>query len=106
MHEMSLVRNIIEVVKEEAEAAQAAQITAVHLVVGEGRDIVEDLVQSLFRFLARGTVAENAAVILHHVPYNKLPPARHSTYHPFGLSCTGSRWPPGRDSSSHPGVYG
>ena len=69
MHEMSLVRNIIEVVKEEAEAAQAAQITAVHLVVGEGRDIVEDLVQSLFRFLARGTVAENAAVILHHVPY-------------------------------------
>lgn len=69
MHEMSLVRNILALVKEEAEAAHASRITAVHLVVGEGRDIVEDLVQSMFRFLARGTVAEDAAVIVHHVPY-------------------------------------
>lgn len=69
MHEMSLVRNIVQIVKEEAEAAHAEKITAVHLVVGEGRDIVENLVQSMFRFLARGTVAENAEVILHHVPY-------------------------------------
>lgn len=69
MHEMSLVRNIVELVKEEAEAAQAEQVTAIHLVVGEGRDIVEDLVQSLFQFLARGTLMENAKVILHHVPY-------------------------------------
>lgn len=69
MHEMSLVRNILALVKEEAEAAHAAKITAVHLVVGEGRDIVEDLVQSMFRFLARGSVAEDAAVILHYVPY-------------------------------------
>ena len=69
MHEMSLVRNIVQIVKEEAEAAHASRITAVHLVVGEGRDIVEHLVQSMFQFLARGTVAENAKVILHHVPY-------------------------------------
>lgn len=69
MHEMSLVRNILALVKEEAEAAHASRITAVHLVVGEGRDIVEDLLQSMFRFLARGTVAEDAAVIVHHVPY-------------------------------------
>jgi hydrogenase nickel incorporation protein HypA/HybF len=69
MHEMSLVRNILDIVKEEAEAAQAEKVTAVHLVVGEGRDIVEDLVQSLFQFLARGSVAEGAEVILQHVPY-------------------------------------
>jgi hydrogenase nickel incorporation protein HypA/HybF len=69
MHEMSLVRNILDIVKEEAEAAGAEKVTAIHLVVGEGRDIVEDLVQSLFQFLARGSVAENAKVILQHVPY-------------------------------------
>ena len=69
MHEMSLVRNIVQIVREEAEAARAEKITAVHLVVGEGRDIVEHLVQSMFQFLARGTVAEDAEVILHHVPY-------------------------------------
>lgn len=69
MHEMSLVRNIVEIVKEEAEAAQAEKVTAVHLVVGEGRDIVESLVQSMFQFLARGTIMEDAQVILQHVPY-------------------------------------
>lgn len=69
MHEMSLVRSVVNIVVEEAEAAKAARITKVHLVIGEGRDIVESLFESLFQFLARGTVAENAEVVLHHMPY-------------------------------------
>lgn len=69
MHEMSLVRNVVNIVVEEAEAAGAAEISKVHVVVGEGRDIVVSLFESLFQFLARGTVAEHAAVELHHVPY-------------------------------------
>ena len=69
MHEMSLVRNVVRIVKEEAEAANAAEVKKVHIVLGEGRDIVVDLFQSLFQFLARGTVAEHAEVVLHHVPY-------------------------------------
>ncbi|MCD7819459.1 MAG: hydrogenase maturation nickel metallochaperone HypA [Lachnospiraceae bacterium] len=69
MHEMSLVRNIVDIVVDEAEAAGADEISAVHVVVGEGHDIIEDLFESLFCFLARGTVAEHAKVILHHVPY-------------------------------------
>ena len=69
MHEMSLVRSVVEIVKEEAEAAGAAKVTKVHVVVGEGRDIVTDLFESLFQFLARGTVAEGAAVELHPTPY-------------------------------------
>lgn len=69
MHEMSLVRNIVQIVKEEAEAANAGKITAVHLVVGEGRDIVEHLLQSMFQYFARGTVMEDAKVVLEHIPY-------------------------------------
>ena len=69
MHEMSLVRSVVEIVAEEAEAAGAARVTRVHIVLGEGRDIVTDLFESLFRFLARGTVAENAEVVLHMKPY-------------------------------------
>lgn len=69
MHEMALVRSIMEVVVEEAEAAGAAEVTAVHLDVGEGRDIVIDLFESLFQFLARDTVAENARVVINVVPY-------------------------------------
>ena len=54
--------------KEEAEAAGAAKVNRVHIVLGEGRDIVLDYFESLFRFLARGTVAENAGIEIHTVP--------------------------------------
>lgn len=69
MHEMSLVRDIVDIVLDEAEAANAAEITAVHVVIGEGRDIVEDYFEGLFQFLARGTVAEKAAMVLYKKPY-------------------------------------
>ena len=69
MHEMSLVRSVVRIVTEEAEAANAAKVTKVHVVVGEGRDIVRDLFESLFQFLARGTVAEGSTVEIHTTPY-------------------------------------
>ena len=69
MHEMSLVRSVVRIVTEEAEAAGAAKVTKVHIVLGEGRDIVVDYFESLFRFLARGTVAESAEIVLHPTPY-------------------------------------
>ncbi|QOS68591.1 hydrogenase maturation nickel metallochaperone HypA [Eggerthella guodeyinii] len=69
MHEMALVRNVVDVVLDEAEAAHAAEVRAVHLVIGEGRDVVEEYFESLFQFLARGTVAERAEVIIRRVPY-------------------------------------
>lgn len=69
MHEMSLVRDVVDIVLDEAKAAGAAKITAVHVVLGEGRDIVEDYFEGLFQFLARGTVAENAEMILDKRPY-------------------------------------
>ena len=47
MHEMSLVRSVVSIVTEEAEAAGAAKVTKVHIVLAEGRDIVEDLFESL-----------------------------------------------------------
>jgi hydrogenase nickel incorporation protein HypA/HybF len=69
MHEMAFVRNIMDIVVEEADAAGAEEISAVHLVIGEGRDIVEDFFEGLFQYLARGTVAEHAKVIIRRVPY-------------------------------------
>ena len=69
MHEMSLVRPLIKIITEEAEAAGVEKITAVHLVIGEDRDIVMHLLESMFQFMARGTVAENAKVVVQHVPY-------------------------------------
>ena len=69
MHEMSLVRNVMDIVLERAEAANASRVVAVHLLVGEGRDVVNDLFEGLFHFLARGTIAEQAELALVEVPY-------------------------------------
>lgn len=69
MHEMSLVRPLVQIIQEEAEAAGAQKVTAVHLVIGEGRDIVVHLLESMFQFMARGTVAENAKLHILHIPY-------------------------------------
>jgi|GEM_PF-189660 len=69
MHEMAFVRNIMDIVVEEAAAAGATDISAVHLVIGEGRDIVEDFFEGLFQYLARGTVAEHAKIRVQRVPY-------------------------------------
>ena len=69
MHEMSYVRNVVDIVTEEAAASGVSRVQAVYLVIGEGRDIVEDYFEGLFRHLARGTVAENAEIVIHRVPY-------------------------------------
>lgn len=69
MHEMSLVRNVMDIVLERAEAAGASRVVAVHVLVGEGRDVVNELFEGLFRFLARGTIAEDAELVLLEMPY-------------------------------------
>ncbi|MCD7819752.1 MAG: hydrogenase maturation nickel metallochaperone HypA [Lachnospiraceae bacterium] len=69
MHEMALVRKVVDIVIEKAEAAGASEVRAVHLVIGEARDIVEDYFEGLFQYLARGTIAENAEMVIYRVPY-------------------------------------
>ena len=68
MHEMALVRNVVDVVVKYAEDAHASEVKTVYLTIGRGRDVVEDLLDGLFKFLARGTVAENAELVVHTTP--------------------------------------
>lgn len=69
MHEMALVRNVVDAVVEKAEAAGVKEVRAVHVVVGMGRDIVEDYFEGIFGYMARGTVAENAEIVIYRKPY-------------------------------------
>ena len=68
MHEMALLEKVVDIVLEEAQARGADRVTAVHLTFGELSDVMEDVVPGLFSFLARGTVAEGARVVIAHVP--------------------------------------
>ena len=68
MHEMALVREVIGMTIEEAQAQQASCVKAIYLRIGMGRDIVVDLFSGLFDHLAKGTVAEGAELVYERVP--------------------------------------
>lgn len=70
MHEMSLMRKVVEVVLSECEGKNIKKVCAVHLSIGELSDVIEEYVQSLFQFLARGTIAEAAEVVITRIPAN------------------------------------
>lgn len=68
MHEMALTRDVVDIVLDEAKAAGAVEVRTVYLTVGYVRDIVEDLFEQCFAYMARGTVAEHAELVLVRVP--------------------------------------
>jgi len=68
MHEMSIVGNVVKAVEMYAKEEGAERVTGVTLTVGALHDVVDDLMERAFRFLARGTVAEGA-----YLHMNKLP---------------------------------
>ncbi|NCB24229.1 MAG: hydrogenase maturation nickel metallochaperone HypA [Bacteroidia bacterium] len=68
MHEMALTRNVVDIVVKEAEAAGATEVRTVSLTIGYVRDIVEDLFERCFAYMARGTVAEHAKLVITRVP--------------------------------------
>ena len=69
MHEMAMVRSVVDIVLEEAEHAGATEVLGVYLTVGYSRDIVEDVFESMFAWMCRGTVAEGAVLHLTRVPF-------------------------------------
>lgn len=68
MHEMSLIGPVVNTVLEACRGKDVAHVQSVHLTIGDAHDVVVDLIPGLFRHLARGTVAENAEVVIERVP--------------------------------------
>ena len=68
MHEMAILSNVIDTVLDYAEKNKAEKVISVTLVVGELRDVVDELMESCFRFLARDTIAHDATLTMVKVP--------------------------------------
>lgn len=68
MHELPIVKKVLSVVLEYAQANHAAKVTAVVLEVGELHDLMPEWVQKFFRFASRGTVAEDAEIRIFQPP--------------------------------------
>jgi len=72
MHEMSLVRKVVDMVLDECEGRDVIKVSLVHLTIGDMYDVVEEFVPGLFRHLARGTVAEDAEVVITRMPITAI----------------------------------
>ena len=69
MHEMALMRNVVDTVLGYASQVEAVEVKAIYLTIGFNRDVVEEYMDSMFAFLARGTIAENAELVVRRTPY-------------------------------------
>ena len=62
MHELPILRNIVDVALRYAASAGASRVVAVDLEVGELRGLDEAWLQRYFRFVCAGTVAADATL--------------------------------------------
>jgi hydrogenase nickel incorporation protein HypA/HybF len=68
MHELSVTKNVLQLVIKHAEINKARKVVGVQLEIGEMRDIIGDLMQKCFQYLARGTIAEGAELKIEVIP--------------------------------------
>ena len=68
MHEVSLMKNMLEMVTRAAEREGGGPVRTIHLRIGELSGVNEDALRFAFEVLSRGTVAEGGALEFETVP--------------------------------------
>ena len=68
MHELSITQNVLNIVVEHAQRAEAQKVTAINLVIGELTGFVDDSIQIYFDMLSPETIAAGAKLVIRRVP--------------------------------------
>lgn len=68
MHELSMMKSVLEVALEYAEKNDAKKIQKIALSVGAMATVVPDWAQMFFEYAAKDTIAENAELEIETVP--------------------------------------
>ncbi len=68
MHELGIMRNVLEIVLEYSEKNNVKKVQAVNLEVGALSDIVPAFAQMFFEMIAENTVADKAKINIQKVP--------------------------------------
>ena len=68
MHELFVTEALLDLALRHAQAAQAGQITNVHVVVGQLSSVVDDSVQFYWDLISAGTLAAGALLHFRRVP--------------------------------------
>ena len=82
MHELSVTENILEIVLNHAEKADAARVSDLYLVLGQLSSILDDSVQFYWDMLAEGTKAEGAVLHFRRLPVKIVCKVCKQTYTP------------------------
>ena len=69
MHETGVCRSIVETVETFALSHGASSVKEVHVTLGEVHDVVPEILCGAFEWMARGTVAEGAKMVIDRVPF-------------------------------------
>ncbi len=67
MHELSIVANLFEIIKEQAEKAKAKKIVLVKLEVGTFSGVVPELLETAFDIYKKETIASEAKLEIEEV---------------------------------------
>lgn len=68
MHELGITEQLLSLALRHAETARASRVTALNLVIGEFASVVDESLQFYWDFVAKGTIAEDAALHFERVP--------------------------------------
>ena len=68
MHELPITQGILELVLEHAARAGGGRVTAVHLVIGELSNVVDDSVQFYWDIVSEGSPAAGARLVFRRIP--------------------------------------
>lgn len=69
MHETGVCRSIVETVEHFALAGHAKRVKTVRIKLGEVHDVVPEILIGAFGWMARGTVAEGAEMVIERIPF-------------------------------------
>jgi hydrogenase nickel incorporation protein HypA/HybF len=68
IHELPVTKNILELVLNYAQEAEAERVTRITLRVGELTDFIPEILQRYFDYISKGTIAAGAAIVMIPIP--------------------------------------
>ena len=68
MHELPVTEKILDVVLRHAEGQNVSRILRIYLRVGDLSDLEPEWIQRYFDYLSKGTLAENARLVIETAP--------------------------------------
>jgi hydrogenase nickel incorporation protein HypA/HybF len=82
MHELPVTQSLLRIALDHAEKANAKQITALNIVMGELSSMVDDSIQFYWEVIAKDTIAEKAILNFRRIPAELQCMTCFEKYHP------------------------